>query len=783
MTLRTPWTPARVALVAFLAAGLVGAAAIIGTVYAANPIQLENLKPGTSTWQLTNPALGHEIEGYASLTSVNRGGQIELFVNTLDATYTMQVYRLGWYGGAGAREMTSPTSHAGTQQVIPTPDATTGLIECRWTNPVVLTIPNNATDPTDWASGIYLVKLTGDQSGKQSYITFVVRDDARRSALLFQSAVTTFQAYNAWGGKSLYFANSPTGGARVVSFNRPYDATNGGGGAGELFVANFNGPGWEYNMLRWLEREGYDVTYATNVDTHADASLLLSHKAFLSVGHDEYWTWQMRDHVEAARDAGVSLGFFSSDVSAWQIRLQPSAVTGAPDRTIVGYKNAALSQDPFARDADPTNDRFITTMFRNAPVNRPETSMVGVMWAYNSISTDVTVNDAAHWAFAGTGLKNGDRLPGLLGYEVDSMGPGSPPNLVTLGRTIFSTTCCGTIVADTTIYTAPSGALVFATGSNQWAWGLDDYNVPARRRSRLSPVAQQITRNVLARLSTVTPPLAVSFLAPAPGATVSGTATVTVAAQGGSGTGYTYNVTADGVTVFAGTDGTFSWSTGTVANGTHTLAVTVTDSAGGVASASETVTVSNTGTATASFLYPAASAQVGGSQSVGMATTVPWGTSKTFALAVDGKPVMSQVSTNTTLWIRWDTTQVGNGPHTLVLTVTGANGATASATLPVTVFNVTPATFTASFLYPASSATVLRNQSVGMATTAPWGTTKTFALTVDGAAITTQTMTGTTLWVQWNTLAVPNGAHTLRLTVTDATGARATASLPVTVAN
>ena len=180
-----------------------------------------------------------------------------------------------------------------------------------------------------------------------------MRDDDRPSDLLFQSSVTTVQAYNAWGGKSLYFANSVNGAARVVSFNRPYDASYGGGGAGELFVANFNGPGWEYNMLRWLERQGYDVTYATDIDTHERADLLSSHRAFLSVGHDEYWTWQMRDHVEAARDRGVHLAFLSLNVSYWQVRLDPSAITGAPNRTMIGYKNAALSSDPYARDGTP----------------------------------------------------------------------------------------------------------------------------------------------------------------------------------------------------------------------------------------------------------------------------------------------------------------------------------------------------------------------------------------------------------------------------------------------
>lgn len=674
----------------FMATVLGGAAATavgVRVAHAATVIQLENAKPGTSTWQLTNPAMNHEIEGYASSTSVDRGGQIRLFVNTSDATYTMDVFRTGWYGGAGGRQVAGPIIRSGVSQVIPAPGAA-GLIECDWLDPHVLTVPNDPSDPTHWASGIYLVKLTGNQSGKQGYIIFVVRDDARPSDLLFQSSVTTFQAYNGWGGKSLYFANSPSGAARVVSFNRPYDASYGGGGAGELFVANFNKSAWEYNMLRWLEREGYDVTYATDVDTHEQADLLRSHKAFLSVGHDEYWTWEMRDHVEAARDQGVHLAFFGSNVSYWQVRLEPSAVTGAPNRTMVGYKNAA-GNDPFARDAIADNDRYITTLWRNAPVSRPESRMVGVGYVYNTINGDIVVSDAAHWVFAGTGLQNGDRLRGLLGYEVDAVIDGSPGNVVRLAQSTF-TVPKGTFTAHMTIYTAPSGALVFATGSNQWAWGLDDYNVPERRTSRLSPAAQRITRNLLARfIASPAPPspLAVAFVNPTDGARVSGTATVTVAASSGSGSGYVYRVTLDGATIFSGTNGTFSWNTTTATNASHVLAVTATDSAGGTATASIGVTVANASAFTASFSAPAAGATVSGTKSVGMSTTAPWGTTKTWALAVDDAPLLSRVTTGTVLWIQWDTTPVGNGPHTLVLTVTGAGGASATATRSVTVAN------------------------------------------------------------------------------------------------
>lgn len=195
--------------------------------FAINPVQKENAKAGTRAWQLINPALNHEIEGYASLTSVNRGSAISLFVNTVDPNYLIEVYRMGWYGGLGARLVAGAVTRPGIAQPIPVEDAGNGyLIECNWADPYNLPIPDNP-DPTDWCSGVYLAKLTGTVSGKQSYIMFVVRDGNRASDCLFQSSVTTFQAYNEWGGRSLYGWEGGSGscaisGGKKVSFNRPY---------------------------------------------------------------------------------------------------------------------------------------------------------------------------------------------------------------------------------------------------------------------------------------------------------------------------------------------------------------------------------------------------------------------------------------------------------------------------------------------------------------------------------------------------------------------------------
>lgn len=446
----------------------------------ANPVQDENRLPGTSAWSLRDLSRSGEIEGFASATSVNRGEAIELYVSAIDPTYTIEIFRMGWYEGAGGRRMTDLVRRAGRQQTIPAPDPVTGLIECQWSDPHLLTVPG------DWLSGVFLAKLTGEPSGKQNYIMFVVREDERDSDILFQSAVTTSEAYNDWGGKSLYPFNSTGPHAAKVSFNRPYSAAT---GANEFLLR------FEYQMVRFLEREGFDVSYATNIDMHTRGDLLRRHRAFLSVGHDEYWSAPMRQSVEVARDAGVDLGFFSGNVCYWQIRFEADAA-GRPHRTIVAYKENALSSDPILTDGDPTNDNLATTRWRDVPVNRPEEQFIGVMTSITQVDGDIVVEKADHWVFRGSGLRTGDRLIGLAGYEVDKMFSAFPRGTIRLAHSPVTRRDGRSDFADMTIYEAASGALVFAAGTIQWSWGLDDF-ASGSRGPRASPAAQQITRNVL----------------------------------------------------------------------------------------------------------------------------------------------------------------------------------------------------------------------------------------------------------------------------------------------
>ncbi|HLJ17662.1 MAG TPA: Ig domain-containing protein, partial [Bryobacteraceae bacterium] len=577
---------------------------------AQNPIQIENANPGTTGWQLSNPAVNREIEGYASLTSVNKGGQISFFVSTSDSSFHLEIFRTGWYGGVGARLLTTVSNLPGKLQQTPTPDPVTGLIECQWTSSYTLNVPST------WTSGIFLGRLTGDQSGKQSYIIFVVRDDTRASKLLFESSVTTFEAYNFWpngaNGKSLYNW-APGGRAWKVSFNRPYVLGNSytsstpgaasGVGAGE-YLANLQpGPatgyqippaGFEYNLVRWLEKNGYDVSYITDIDLHENASLLNNHSAYLSVGHNEYWSMQMLQNLQGALSRGLNAAFFSSNTLYWQVRFEPG-FNAAPDRTMVCYKTDAAADDPDYT----TNPQLATVEWRNAPVNMPEAALVGVEYIGDPVTSDIVISNASHWLMQGTGLNNGDHLTGLLGYEVDGFVPSiSPSNTAVLASSPVGPLhdfdnppgfSCGTSVCDAnTTWYAGAHSFVFASGSMFWSWGLDDYNAPALRPAYSNTAAQQITKNVLASF---TNPVSITTSSLPAGNKGTAYGPYQLTATGG---GPPYTWTASGVPSGMSLSSAGVLSGVPSVSGTSSVMVTVTDSAQHTASASFNLTISAT---------------------------------------------------------------------------------------------------------------------------------------------------------------------------------------------
>ncbi len=465
-----------------------------------NPIQIENIKPGSSNWVITKSARHHEIEGFASATSVEAGETIGFYINSQGNDYNINIYRMGWYQGLGAREVLLAANMAGQDQPPCEFYVATGLISCAdWSPSFTLHVPS------DWLSGVYFAKLTTVNSQYQSYIIFLVRNDTRQADIFFQTAVATYQAYNAWGGKSLYGGDNrkiedesaceSNCRAAKVSSDRPFDGDN---GAGQFL-------NWEYPMVRWLEREGYDVAYGTDVDVHESSALLLSYKVLLIAGHDEYWSRPVRDHVQGARDHGVSLAIFGANTAYWQIRLEDSPV--GRDHVIVCYRDTKLD-----REANPgIPDSLLTIRWRDKPLNEPENALLGIM--YESIVQppypDMVLSVAHYPWFASADIVQGSHFQGLVGYEYDNVCPyqyeqahqpcpPAPPGLTILSDSPLRNTYGRDSHSNTTIYRATSGAYVFAAGTIQWSWGLDDFGHPSS--TPVDPRVQQLTLCVLNRM-------------------------------------------------------------------------------------------------------------------------------------------------------------------------------------------------------------------------------------------------------------------------------------------
>ncbi len=432
----------------------------------------ENAKPGTTSWNVTNPGNDGDIEGYADTVSTTRGSKVQLFVSTNNPSFHVEVYRLGYYGGTGGRLVWQSPSAPGVKQAAPTIAPGTNMVEAGWQPSLVVPVDDS------FPPGVYMCKLVGS-AGVQRYVPLTVRDDASSAAYMVQSSVTTWQAYNDWGGYSLY--KGPDGSfaarARIVSFDRPHNL-----GAGQSDFL-----GLEFPLVMLMEQLGLDVTYTTDIDTHAHPERLLRHKAFFSLGHDEYWSVEMRNGVEAARDAGVNLVFFGSNAAFRQIRLDPSPV--GPNRQQTCYKDA--SEDPIRQ----TQPALTSINWRDAPVARPESALIGQQYESNPVRADMVIVDPSAWVFANTGITTGQKLPGVIGSEYDHYHPSQvgPPNVQILAHSPL--VCRGTnSYADMTYYSAPSGAGVLAIGTIDWIPQL----TPPAPGGPHNDQAVAITKNVLA---------------------------------------------------------------------------------------------------------------------------------------------------------------------------------------------------------------------------------------------------------------------------------------------
>ena len=419
-----------------------------------NLIVSENQKPGTKDWLLTKlePASGNGEddpwqrrrggEGFCSHTSVQPGEKVTFFVSTDPASeYTLDIFRMGYYGGAGARHVRSVGPLKGTVQ--PTPeDEANQLVQCEWEPALELEIPR------DWLSGVYIGKLKAAPSGYESYVIFIVRD-SRPADFLFQCSDTTWQAYNRWPAwRSLYDWKENKWHTSVgadISFDRPYSLYYNKLPAGLEPISNGSGEFllWEHPLCYWMEKEGYDVSYISNLDTHADAKGLLRGKAFLSVGHDEYWSLEMFDNVQKARDEGVNLLFLSGNSVSGKIKFSPGE-NGRANRVFGRYR------------VDGSH------YFRN------DQELMGVS-SYGVGAADWTCRVPDHWVFEGTGMKEGDAIPQLVGWEYHGPPTRDDPSLVVLarGRTRRYQELNEREYA-AVIYTAPKGNFVFNAATCWW---------------------------------------------------------------------------------------------------------------------------------------------------------------------------------------------------------------------------------------------------------------------------------------------------------------------------
>jgi hypothetical protein len=449
-----------------------------------NEIVCENQLVGnpSSEWDISG-AGDFNVQGYAAELSIDQGETARFKIKTDSDDYRVDIYRLGWYGGMGARLVATVQPlgvSPGNPQLQPACefDGATRCLDCGdWAISAEWTVPATAV------SGIYLAKVVReDATPGACHIVFVVRDDDGGSALLVQTGDATWQAYNMWNeggpgsGNSLY--GGPGGKATKVSYNRPFGTR---GVNPEDYVFNA-----DYPLVRWLERNGYDVSYTTNLDVDRLPAELLEHGVFVSVGHDEYWSRGQREAVRAARDAGVHLAFFSGNEVYWKTRWEPS-IDGAstPHRTLVCYKEGTLGELASGGKTDPLANVW-TGLWRDGcaftpPADgcEPENSLSGqISWVGSTGAIQVPGTYAAlpFWrstSIAALGpLDVATLSAGTLGYEWDPENAtyaGSYPP----GRVKLSTTNNSGLTHHMSLYRHASGALVFGAGTVQWAWGLD----------------------------------------------------------------------------------------------------------------------------------------------------------------------------------------------------------------------------------------------------------------------------------------------------------------------
>ena len=572
-----------VSLVTFMLAVFSVGEALSSCSSPANQIEAENCQPGTpmSTWDIPTAIGDTTIQGFTTEMSVNVGGTVHFKVNSNTSNYKLDIYRMGYYGGMGARKITTVNPIAVSQQPPCIYQAATGLTDCgNWAETAQWDVPANAT------SGIYFAKAIRNDTGGASHIFFIVRNDASHSDILFKTIDATWQAYNSYS-QNFYGCNGTFVSdcrAFKISYNRPF------------YTQSFENDSFifhaEYPMVRWLEANGYDVTYFTDVDADRRGSLIRNHKLFLSSGHDEYWSANQRANVEAARNAGVHLAFFSGNTVYWKTRWENSIDgAGVPYRTLVCYKetwaNAPIDpEDPPTWTGTWRDPRFSPP----ADGGRPENALMGT-WSravgetISTMTVPQTDGRMRFWRNTDIATLNPGQTATLaqdsLGSEIDADEDNGfrPAGLFHLSTTTVNSTQIlfdygntvgsGTMVHHLTLYRHSSGALVFSAGTYNWARGLDAGNIrmqqatvnlfadmgvqPATRQPGL--VAATASTDHTAPNSTITAPSAGASVTEGTSVTITGTAV-----DGGGGVVGGVEVSTDGGTTWHPATGRESWS-------------------------------------------------------------------------------------------------------------------------------------------------------------------------------------------------------------------------------
>ena len=458
----------------------------------------ENKLPGTTAWEISGHQSSGYIEGFAGLNYAEVGDRVGLYVSTSATSFRVTAYRMGYYGGKGGHEVWRSAVIAGHAQPSCRFTAGINMVSCaNWHRSLVVPVSRA------FYQGDYLLKLVGN-GNQQAYVLLTVWNPSSNAAYLFMSRSLTEQGWNTFGGYSFYQGEGPCASgipsypvcnrARVVSFDRPYAE---GDGASD-FLSN------EYPLLRLMEKDGLDVGYCTDIAVDEHPLILLNHKALLSLGHDETWTYPELHGAEVALAHGVNIAFMSAAAIVRHARLQPSRL--GPDREEVDYRDA--DEDPLNGHGNP--NEVTGNTWASPPTDWNSTPLIGELYSGyllpGAAPTPFVVHDAKAWIFKGTGLHNGSVVPRVIDSDIDHIDPayGTPPNVEVLGHSPVPLNVSytnqgewnGDTYSDMTYYTDPAGgAGVFDSGDVNWIGAM----LPCPKGVAACPdlTVQKITENLL----------------------------------------------------------------------------------------------------------------------------------------------------------------------------------------------------------------------------------------------------------------------------------------------